>query len=93
MKTFLYIGCSPKRKAQTNAGFAVVTCPDLQAVLALVSKDKLREPAYTSHAGPIWPLDILYGQHTPLVRGNLFMAHRCGFTEKGLSGTLQASGF
>ena len=74
-------------------GFAVITCPDLQAVCALVAEDKLTEPAYTSPAGPIAPLDILYGHRPPMARGNLYMAHRCGFTEKVLSGTLQASGF
>ena len=74
-------------------GFAVITCPDLQAVCALVAEDKLTEPAYTSPAGPIAPLDILYGHRPPLARGNLYMAHRSGFTEKVLSGTLQSSGF
>jgi ubiquinone/menaquinone biosynthesis C-methylase UbiE len=74
-------------------GFAVITCPDLQAVCALVAEDKLTEPAYTSPAGPIAPLDILYGHRPPMARGNLYMAHRCGFTEKVLSGTLQSSGF
>jgi hypothetical protein len=28
-----------------------------------------------------------------MARGNLFMAHRCGFTQKVLTGTLQAHGF
>ena len=51
------------------------------------------EPAYTSPAGPITPLDILYGHRPPMARGNLYMAHRCGFTQKVLSGTLQAAGF
>ena len=74
-------------------GFFVVTCPDLQSVCKLVAEDKLTEPAYTSPAGPITPLDILYGHRPPMARGNLFMAHRCGFTEKVLSGTLQSSGF
>jgi len=74
-------------------GFAVITCPDLQAVCALVAEDKLTEPAYTSPAGPITPLDILYGHRPPMARGNLYMAHRCGFTQKVLTGTLQASGF
>jgi predicted SAM-dependent methyltransferase len=74
-------------------GFAVITCPDLQAVCALVAEDKLTEPAYTSPAGPIAPLDILYGHRPPMARGNLYMAHRCGFTQKVLNGTLQASGF
>jgi predicted SAM-dependent methyltransferase len=74
-------------------GFAVITCPDLQAVCALVAEDKLTEPAYTSPAGPIAPLDILYGHRLPMARGNLYMAHRCGFTQKVLTATLQASGF
>ena len=34
------------------------------------------------------------GGHRPsMARGNLFMAHRCGFTQKVLIGTLQGSGF
>lgn len=45
-------------------GFAVITCPDLKSVCALVAEDKLTEPAYQSEAGPIAPLDILYG-HRP----------------------------
>jgi ubiquinone/menaquinone biosynthesis C-methylase UbiE len=74
-------------------GFAVITCPDLQSVCALIAEDKLTEPAYTSPAGPIAPLDILYGHRPAMSAGNLYMAHRCGFTEKVLRGTLQASGF
>lgn len=74
-------------------GFLVVTCPDLQSVCALIAEDKLTEPAYTSPAGPITPLDILYGHRPPMARGNLFMAHRCGFTEKVLIGTLQGFRF
>jgi predicted SAM-dependent methyltransferase len=74
-------------------GFAVITCPDLQSVCALVAQDKLTEAAYQSLAGPIAPLDILYGHRPHLSRGNLYMAHRCGFTQKLLVGTLRSSGF
>ena len=74
-------------------GFAVVTCPDLQSVAALIAEDKLTETAYTSPAGPIAPLDILYGYRPALAAGNLFMAHRCGFTQTVLTGTLSGSGF
>ena len=77
----------------TPNGFAVITCPDLQAVCALVADDKLTEPAYTSPAGPISPLDILYGHRPAMALGNLYMAHHCGFTQKVLAGTLQAAGF
>ena len=46
-----------------------------------------------SPAGPIAPLDILYGLRTAMAAGNLYMAHRCGFTMRVLMGTLQAAGF
>ena len=74
-------------------GFLVVTCPDLQSVCALVAQDKLTEAAYQSPAGPISPIDILYGHRPSMARGNLYMAHRCGFTQKVLVGTLQSAGF
>lgn len=74
-------------------GFFVVTCPDLQSVCALVAQDKLTDAAYQSPAGPIAPLDILYGHRASMARGNLYMAHRSGFTQKVLVATLQAAGF
>lgn len=74
-------------------GFAVITCPDLQSVCELVAQDRLTEAAYESPAGPIAPIDILYGFRSSMERGNLYMAHRCGFTEKVLAGSLRASGF
>ncbi len=76
-----------------ETGFVVITCPDLQSVAALIADDKLTEPAYVSPAGPIAPLDILYGLRPALAAGNLYMAHRCGFTKRVLQGTLQAAGF
>ena len=74
-------------------GFLVLACPDLQSVCALIADDKLTEPAYTAPAGPIAPVDILYGHRSQLAKGNLYMAHRCGFTERVLTGTLRSSGF
>jgi hypothetical protein len=74
-------------------GFAVITCPDLQSVCALIADDKLTDPAYVSPAGPIAPIDILYGHRDSMARGNAHMAHRCGFTKQVLTGTLQAAGF
>ncbi len=74
-------------------GFLVVTCPDLQSVCALIAEDKLTEPAYDSPAGPIAPIDILYGHRLSMMQGNLFMAHRCGFTQRALAGTIKEAGF
>lgn len=74
-------------------GFALVTLPDLQRVAELIAADKLDEPAYQSPAGPIAPLDILYGLRKSLAEGNLYMAHRTGFTAKTLGKALIDAGF
>jgi len=74
-------------------GFVVITCPDLQSVCALIAQDKLTDMAYSSPAGPIAPIDILYGHRPSMSRGNLYMAHRSGFTQKVLGGTLRGVGF
>jgi hypothetical protein len=58
-----------------------------------VANDQLTDTAYVSPAGPITPLDILFGFRQSLAKGDLYMAHRCGFTRKVLHGTLKAAGF
>ncbi len=77
----------------TGSGFALITCPDLQSIATLVADDKLIEPAYISPAGPISPFDMLYGHRASLMRGNLHMAHRSGFTARLLALTLREIGF
>lgn len=77
----------------SDDGFVVITCPDLKSVCTLIAEDKLTDPAYIAPVGPIAPLDILYGHRPAMARGNLYMAHRCGFTQKVLTATLAAAGF
>ena len=74
-------------------GMVVLTCPDIKSVCELVAQDKLTDTAYVSPAGPIAPIDILYGHRASMQNGNLYMAHKCGFTEKVLIASLQAAGF
>lgn len=81
------------RRVLRPDGFVVITCPDLRSVAALVAQDRLMEPAYVSPAGPISPHDILYGHGAAMEAGNLFMAHRCGFTCRSLVATLQQANF
>lgn len=81
------------RRVLKPSGFALITCPDLRSVCALVAADALTAPAYVSPAGPITPLDILFGHRASMEMGNLHMAHRCGFTETVLVASLQAAGF
>jgi predicted SAM-dependent methyltransferase len=81
------------KRVLKDEGFLVIACPDLQSVCALIAEDKLTDAAYVSSLGPIAPLDILYGYRPSLAQGNLYMAHRCGFTQKVLTATLQLAGF
>lgn len=81
------------RRVLRPGGFALVTVPDLQRVAELVAQDRLTEPAYLSPAGPIAPLDMLYGHGGAIAGGNWFMTHRTGFTASSLEGALRAAGF
>lgn len=81
------------RRVLKDDGFVVITCPDLQSVCALVAEDKLEDPAYMSSMGPITPVDILYGHRDSMAKGNLYMAHRYGFTLKTLRNAFSFAGF
>lgn len=74
-------------------GFAVITCPDLQAVARLVINGQLMQPAYMSPLGPVSPHDMLYGSSDALAMGKTYMAHRCGFTLDSLLASLRQAGF
>src|SRR5262249_32054506 len=74
-------------------GLALVTMPDLQSVAALVANDRLEDTAFMSPAGPITPLDMIYGHRSSIARGNVFMAHRTRFTARTLRQALANAGF
>jgi len=74
-------------------GLLVVTMPDLQAVAAAVASDRLEETLYVSPGGAICPIDVLFGQRSAIRDGNVFMAHKTGFTAKTLRQKLEGAGF
>lgn len=74
-------------------GIVVISCPDLISVCEAVVKDRLLEPLYVSGAGPISPIDILYGHRGYIAGGNEFMAHRGGFTYSTLRSSFFDAGF
>jgi ubiquinone/menaquinone biosynthesis C-methylase UbiE len=74
-------------------GFALITLPDLQQVAEFIVADKLEDVAYESPAGPIMPLDCVYGLGRAIAAGHSLMAHRTGFTEKTLRKHLEGAGF
>jgi SAM-dependent methyltransferase len=81
------------KRVLTKDGFVLLVCPDLQSVCEAVANDKLLEPLYESGAGPISPIDILYGHRASLAKGNHYMAHKCGFTSRVLDGVFAQAGF
>ena len=74
-------------------GMVVLKCPDLQSVCEAVVDDKLLQPLYDSPAGPIAPIDILYGFRPSIAMGNEYMAHKGGFTYSVLNGAFIEAGF
>ncbi len=74
-------------------GIAVIECPDLQSVCDAILQDKLYTPLYEAPAGPIAPIDILYGLRGALQDGNHYMAHNCGFTYATLVSFFIEAGF
>lgn len=74
-------------------GYVLITCPDLQSICAMVANDRLTDAVYDSPAGPIRPIDIIYGHSASLARGHNYMAHKTGFTLKSISAALKHAGF
>jgi SAM-dependent methyltransferase len=74
-------------------GFALITVPDLKAVARVIADASLTDAIYVSPAGPIAPLDVVFGHQASLKAGHGFMAHRTGFTATSLGNALISAGF
>ncbi|HSZ54596.1 MAG TPA: methyltransferase domain-containing protein [Tepidisphaeraceae bacterium] len=81
------------RRVLRDDGFAMLGVPDLRLIARAVLDDKLEETAYVSSVGPVAPIDMLFGFRPALRSGNLWMAHRTGFTATSLRNALAAAGF
>jgi ubiquinone/menaquinone biosynthesis C-methylase UbiE len=79
-----------------DGGFAHIRVPDIAEVMRLTVENKLDidDVLYTSPAGPIMVLDVLYGLSVEIESsGQDFYAHKTGFTQKSLSAALDKAGF
>lgn len=81
------------RRVLAKGGFALIRCPDLQAVIDVARSDGLETVVYVSPAGPVTALDMLYGFRPAIASGNTFMAHRTGLTDLRLGRMLIEAGF
>lgn len=81
------------RRVIRPGGFALINVPNLERIAQLITEGKLEEVLYQSPAGPIRPIDMLFGHGASIERGNHYMAHRTGFTAKRLGTQLKQAGF
>jgi predicted SAM-dependent methyltransferase len=72
-------------------GHVTIVVPDMAALLAAV-KD-LDDVWYMAGDTPITYHDVMYGWGDMIAGGNVWYAHKCGFTPKSLYRALAAAGF
>jgi predicted SAM-dependent methyltransferase len=81
------------RRVLSPGGFALLRTPDLAAVAEALLAHGPDHVAYVAPAGPITPLDMLYGHNRSIRKGQSAMAHHTGFTAERLGRLLLAAGF
>lgn len=74
-------------------GELLITTPDLQRAAERIASGRLEDPLYDSDAGPVTPLDMVYGHGKEIGRGFEQMAHRTGYTAHTLTRKLTDAGF
>lgn len=74
-------------------GFALIMSPDVESIAQFIVEHGIAAIAYHSPAGPIRPLDMLYGHSRAIEEGRVHMAHRTGFTAERLGNLLLMAGF
>ncbi len=76
-----------------KGGFLVMNVPDLTEIAKLVLQGRTDEVLYQSKAGPVRPIDMMFGHQPSVERGNVHMAHRTGFTADRLENFCAQAGF
>lgn len=86
-------GLSEIYRILKKGGFLVMNVPDLAEVAKMVLLGRADEVLYQSQAGPVRPIDMMFGHQSSIQRGNRFMAHRTGFTADRLQTFCVQAGF
>lgn len=77
-------------------GFAQIRVPDLTELMRRVVQGKidLEETLYVSPAGPIAPIDVIYGFGRQIETSGVdFFAHKTGFSSQSLARAVERAGF
>ena len=81
------------RRILNDRGFAILSCPNLDAVAKLVVSEDVESVAYLSPAGPVRLLDMIFGHSPSIEAGHIHMAHKTGFTVDRLGRLAVNAGF
>jgi len=87
------LAISEFKRVLKNDGFALIRSPDLETAASLIVERGAEHVAYQSPAGPITPLEMLFGHTVSIARGRTNMGHKTGFTCASLGKLLLAGGF
>lgn len=81
------------RRVLSPTGFALMRTPDIESVAQFILDGRIHDIIYVSPAGPITPLDMLYGHGRSIERGAEAMRHGTAFTQDLLASDLIEAGF
>ena len=81
------------RRILRDDGFAVISCPNIDAIAKSLVSEDIESVAYLSPAGPIRLLDMMFGHSPSIEAGRVHMAHKTGFTADRLGRLATRAGF
>jgi ubiquinone/menaquinone biosynthesis C-methylase UbiE len=81
------------RRVLRPGGLAHIQVPDITVPAKAIAHGRLEAVLYSSPAGPVTAIDMLYGFRPAIERGEHFMAHRTAFTKSTMSSKLTDAGF
>lgn len=81
------------RRVLVASGFALLRTPDIECVGQFIIDGRIRDVIYTSPAGPITPLDMIYGHGASIATGLDAMRHGTAFTQDSMADELLKAGF
>ena len=81
------------RRILSDDGLAIISCPNLDAIVKLVVSEDIELVAYLSPAGPVRLLDMIFGHSRSIETGHVHMTHKTGFTVDRLGRLAVHAGF
>jgi len=81
------------RRILRTDGFAIISCPNLEAIAKQVVSKDIESVAYLSPAGAIRFLDMIFGHSRSIETGHVYMTHKTGFTSERLGRLAVRAGF